>query len=155
MKARLLAAGALALLLCAAGCSAAQVRPVRDMPVDSQANTRTKSIYAWLRSDWGKKVIAGQQDLTWKDSVDMAQRVFDDTGKYPALMGFDFMNTGQTGPKAQGVHQVDEASAWSRRGGLVAFMRTARLAPATQAASGPASSTIHSSTGRRSTTIPM
>jgi mannan endo-1,4-beta-mannosidase len=88
---------------------------------DPQADARTRALYAWLRSVWGRQVIAGQQDLTWDDSVDMAGRVFQDTGKYPALMGFDFMNTGMTGPKAQGLRQVDEAIAFARRGGLVSF----------------------------------
>jgi mannan endo-1,4-beta-mannosidase len=88
---------------------------------DPQADARTRALYAWLRSIWGRQVIAGQQDLTWDDSVDMAARVCQDTGKYPALMGFDFMNTGMTGPKAQGLRQVDEAIAFARRGGLVSF----------------------------------
>jgi mannan endo-1,4-beta-mannosidase len=88
---------------------------------DSEANERTRALYAWLHSIWGRQVIAGQQDLTWDDSVDMAARVFQDTGKYPALMGFDFMNTGMTGPKAQGLRQVEEAIAFARRGGLVSF----------------------------------
>jgi mannan endo-1,4-beta-mannosidase len=88
---------------------------------DPQADARTRALYAWLRGIWGRQVIAGQQDLTWDDSVDMAARVFQDTGKYPALMGFDFMNTGATGPKAQGLRQVEEAIAFARRGGLVSF----------------------------------
>jgi mannan endo-1,4-beta-mannosidase len=88
---------------------------------DAQASARTKETYAWLRSVWGKQTIAGQQDLSWDDSADMARRVFDDTGKYPALMGFDFMNTGMSGPKTSGLHQVDEAIAFARRGGLVSF----------------------------------
>ncbi|MDB5748317.1 MAG: beta-mannosidase [Massilia sp.] len=88
---------------------------------DPQASARTRAVYAWLHSIWGKQVIAGQQDLTWDDSVDMARRVFDDTGKYPALMGYDFMNTGMTGATASGLRQVDEAIAFARRGGLVTF----------------------------------
>lgn len=88
-------------------------------PVDPQATPRTKAEYAWLLATWGKQTIAGQQDLSWDDSVDMARRVFDDTGRWPALMGFDFMNTGMTA--GSGLHQVDEAIAWARRGGLVAF----------------------------------
>jgi mannan endo-1,4-beta-mannosidase len=95
--------------------------PLAHAHADAQANAHTKDVYAWLRSVWGRQTIAGQQDLTWDDSVDMAQRVFDDTGKYPALMGYDFMNTGMTGPKMSGLHQVDEAIAFARRGGLVAF----------------------------------
>jgi mannan endo-1,4-beta-mannosidase len=91
---------------------------------DRDANARTRALYTWLLSIQGKQTLAGQQDLTWDDSVDMAGRVFADTGKYPALMGYDFMNTGQTGQPgkpAQGLHQVDEAIAFARRGGLVTF----------------------------------
>lgn len=88
---------------------------------DRQADPRTRAVYAWLQEVWGKAVIAGQQDLTWDDSVDMARRVFDDTGKYPALMGFDFMNTGMRGPRVSGLRQVEEAIAFARRGGLVSF----------------------------------
>jgi mannan endo-1,4-beta-mannosidase len=100
--------------------------PAVRTPVDPQATPRTKAEYAWLVDIWGKKTIAGQQDLTWDDRVDMAQRVFDDTGRWPALMGFDFMNTGMPANGAgrdggSGLHQVDEAIAWARRGGLVAF----------------------------------
>jgi mannan endo-1,4-beta-mannosidase len=95
--------------------------PLRDAPVDARADARTRAEYRWLLDVWGKKTIAGQQDLTWNDAADMAARVHEDTGKYPALMGFDFMNTGQSGPRVQGLHQVDEAIAWARRGGLVAF----------------------------------
>lgn len=105
---------------------AAPPTPARAVPVDPQALPRTRTEYAWLASIWGRKTIAGQQDLTWDDSVDMARRVFDDTGRWPAIMGFDFMNTG-TAPAGRsadggsGLHQVDEAIAWARRGGLVAF----------------------------------
>ena len=88
---------------------------------DPDAGARAQAEFAWLQSIHGKFIIAGQQDLTWDDSVDMAARVFADTGKYPALMGFDFMNTGQSGPDAQGLHQVEEAIAFARRGGLVTF----------------------------------
>ena len=91
---------------------------------DPDANPRTRALYTWLLSIQGKQTLAGQQDLTWDDSVDMAARVLADTGRYPALMGYDFMNTGQSGADgkpAQGLHQVDEAIAFARRGGLVTF----------------------------------
>ena len=109
-----------AVLLAAAPLAHADA-PAPPALADAQANAHTKEVYTWLLSVWGRQTIAGQQDLTWDDSVDMAQRVFDDTGKYPALMGFDFMNTGMTGPKMSGLHQVDEAIAFARRGGLVTF----------------------------------
>jgi mannan endo-1,4-beta-mannosidase len=86
-----------------------------------RASAHARAVYAWLRRIWGRQVIAGQQDLTWDDRVDMARRVFDDTGKVPALMGYDFMNTGTGAPDASGLRQVEEAIAFARRGGLVSF----------------------------------
>lgn len=110
----------------AALCGAAASPPLlaaRPAPAlaDPQASVHARAVYAWLHGIWGRQVIAGQQDLTWDDRVDMAQRVFDDTGRFPALMGYDFMNTGMSGPHASGLRQVDEAIAFARRGGLVSF----------------------------------
>lgn len=108
----------------AIAASTASTTPPAAVLSDPQATPRAQALYAWLYGIWGKQVIAGQQDLTWDDSVDMAARVHADTGKYPALMGYDFMNTGQTGQAgkpAQGLHQVEEAIAFARRGGLVTF----------------------------------
>jgi mannan endo-1,4-beta-mannosidase len=86
---------------------------------DARATARTRAIYNYLQGVWGKAVIAGQSDLSWKDSVDMAERVHADTGKYPALMGYDFMNYGMAATDGQ--HQTEEAIAFARRGGLVSF----------------------------------
>ncbi|WP_229487432.1 glycosyl hydrolase [Pseudoduganella lutea] len=93
----------------------------RDAPVDAQATRATRDLYTWLRSTWGRYVLSGQSDLTWKDAIDMAERVHADTGKYPALMGYDFMNYGMPPGSADGQRQTEEAIAWARRGGLVAF----------------------------------
>ena len=90
-------------------------------PADARANAKTVATYAWLRSVWGKNIIAGQSDLTWKDGIDMAERVHADTGKYPALMGYDFMNYGMTASWVEGLHQTEEAIAHAAKGGLVAF----------------------------------
>lgn len=83
-------------------------------------NARTTAVHAYLLSIWGKQTITGQADLTWRDATDMAQRVHADTGKYPALMGYDFMNY-YDATEADGRHQTEEAIAWSRKGGLVSF----------------------------------
>jgi mannan endo-1,4-beta-mannosidase len=87
--------------------------------VGAPLDARTQAVSDYLHAIWGKAVIAGQADLTWKDSVDMAERVHADTGKYPALMGYDFMN--YDGSEADGQHQTEEAIAFSRKGGLVSF----------------------------------
>jgi mannan endo-1,4-beta-mannosidase len=82
-------------------------------------DAKTQAVNDYLHRIWGKSVIAGQADLTWKDSVDMAERVRADTGKYPALMGYDFMNYGDK--EADGQHQTEEAIAFAAKGGLVSF----------------------------------
>lgn len=76
------------------------------------------------------KTIAGQMDLTWNPATDMAGRVYKDTGKYPALMGYDFMNYTQS---SNNTNQTAEAIAWAegtykydekysgRKGGIVTF----------------------------------
>jgi mannan endo-1,4-beta-mannosidase len=91
----------------------------RVAPVDANATAKTRALFGYLRSISGKLIIAGQQDLTWHDAIDMAERVRNDTGKYPALMGYDFMNYGSG--SGDGLRQTEEAIAWSTRGGLVTF----------------------------------
>lgn len=112
----------LCLCLCLAARAAASAVPAAAPALsDPQATPHARAVYAWLHGVWGRQLIAGQQDLTWDDRIDMAGRVFADTGKFPALMGYDFMNTGMTAPGASGLHQVEEAIALARRGGLVSF----------------------------------
>jgi mannan endo-1,4-beta-mannosidase len=93
----------------------------RAVPVDPAASRKTVAVYSYLRSVWGKNIIAGQSDLTWRDAIDMAERVHADTGKYPALMGYDFMNYGMTASWVEGLHQTEEAIAFAAKGGLVEF----------------------------------
>ncbi len=94
---------------------------LRDTPVDAQATAKTQRVYTYLKDIWGEKTLTGQQDLTWKDSIDMAARVFNDTGEYPALMGYDFMNYGMTANWVEGLEQTEEAIAYANDGGLVTF----------------------------------
>lgn len=97
------------------------VAATRTAPIDPNANAKTQAIYTYLKSIWGQKTLSGQQDLTWKDSIDMAERVFADTGKYPAVMGYDFMNYGMTANWVEGVKQTQEAIDYAKKGGLVTF----------------------------------
>src|SRR5690606_32519250 len=39
--------------------------------VSPNASDRAEAVYDYLRSVWGSKVLSGQQDLTWRDSIDM------------------------------------------------------------------------------------
>lgn len=79
------------------------------------------ALYQYLRSIWGKRMLAGQMDKSEDDRIDMFARVFEDTGKAPALMGFDFINYTRPGYKS-GLDQVQEALAHAKRGGVVSFL---------------------------------
>lgn len=87
--------------------------------VDPKASATAQQVYSYLGSIWGKSMLAGQQDLTWNDSIDMFDRVVSDTGKAPAVMGYDLMNYGY--PTYPGQSQTEEAITHWERGGLVTF----------------------------------
>jgi mannan endo-1,4-beta-mannosidase len=106
---------------CPANRTSLPVVAMRSAPVDANANAKTQAIYTYLKSIWGQQTLSGQQDLTWKDSIDMAERVHADTGKYPAIMGYDFMNYGMTESWVEGLNQTDEAIEYAKKGGLVTF----------------------------------
>lgn len=68
-------------------------------PVDPQASHRAKAIYSFLYDNFGKKTISGimtgdmssaNGNITQHDDV---KAVYQASGKYPALVGFDFMNS--------------------------------------------------------------
>ena len=75
------------------------------------AGEKTKAVYSFLCENYGKKIISGQQESTWKGTpeyeMDFIRR---ETGKTPALRGLDFMNF-------DGV--TARAKEWWERGGLV------------------------------------
>lgn len=93
----------------------------RSAPVNANANTTTKSVFTYLKSIWGNHVLSGQQDLTWQDNIDEYQRVINDTGKAPAIMGYDFMSYSLWAGNP-GLQQTEEAITHWKRGGLVNFM---------------------------------
>ena len=87
---------------------------------DSNANDAAKNLMAEIAANYGKKIITGQMDLTWYDNIDMAQRVHNDTGYYPKLMGYDFMEYLES-YYGNGRNQTQEAIAWHKAGGYVQF----------------------------------
>ncbi len=103
---------------CPASRSANQ-RTLSTRLVDPNAKTTTQTVFDYLHAIWGEKMLSGQQDLTWNDGTDMYQRVLDDTGKAPAVMGYDFMEYGKV--SGAGLLQTEEAIAHWNRGGLVTF----------------------------------
>lgn len=74
---------------------------------DSKATESAQKLYGFLKENFGKNVISGfmtgemtRSDGTFKNQEDF-MTVYNRSGKYPALGGFDFLNT--TGRGAYGV----------------------------------------------------
>ena len=105
---------------------------ISDTPVDTQASDAAKTLYSFLHENFGKKTISGimtgdmstaNGNVTRHADVQAVYRV---SGKYPALIGFDFMNA--TGKSEDNPWNKDYTSAsiqlaedTYRRGGLPAF----------------------------------
>ncbi len=102
------------------GMGSATQAPARNVPVNANANATTKSVFTYLKSIWGNHILSGQQDLTWQENIDQYQRVINDTGRAPAIMGYDFMNYGLWAGNP-GLKQTEEAITHWNRGGLVTF----------------------------------
>jgi len=105
---------------------------IPSVPVDPHAADCAKKIYAFLYNNFGKKTISGimtgdmssaNGDVTQHDDV---KAVYQASGKYPALIGFDFMNT--TGANEDDYWSMSYTNAVIRlvkdtykRGGIPAF----------------------------------
>ena len=72
-------------------------------------------LFNYLTDIYGKYILSGQMDTSWttNDKTDMITRVFTDTGKYPAIKGFDFIQlSDNNAPFFGGRQQADEAIEW-------------------------------------------
>jgi mannan endo-1,4-beta-mannosidase len=92
----------------------AQPEPVGEPEItDRQLSPNTGRLLRYLSDQYGEYIISGQMDTAWaeNDRMDMIARVFADTGKYPAIKGFDFIGLPQSWA-GYGKNQVDEAVEW-------------------------------------------
>ncbi len=69
------------------------------VPCDSEATPETKALMQYLSSVYGDHIISGQQEIyggghdDHEDGYDMEfEYIYDLTGEYPAIRGFDLMN---------------------------------------------------------------
>ncbi|MCL2209595.1 MAG: glycoside hydrolase family 26 protein [Treponema sp.] len=72
-------------------------------------------LFNYLTDIYGKYILSGQMDTSWtmNDKMDMIARVFTDTGKYPAIKGFDLIQlSDNNAPFFGGRQQIDEAIEW-------------------------------------------
>lgn len=101
-------------------------------PVDAQAKDCAKKIYSFLRENFGKKMISGMMTGDMKSANgnvtqhDDIKEFYERTGKYPALIGFDFMettgmNASKDWAKAYSDKSVALAKDTYKRGAIPAF----------------------------------
>jgi mannan endo-1,4-beta-mannosidase len=86
--------------------------PIPPAPEPSPNKTR---LLNFLADEYGKRIISGQMDTSWAANrdMDMIARVYADTGKYPALKGFDLIQLPMNNaPYFGGRQQIDEAVEW-------------------------------------------
>lgn len=99
---------------------------------DKKANDNAKRLFKYLNDIYGSKVLTGQMENSWNNSCKMLDRVYEDTSKYPAIMGFDFMNYSSLGWNGDNRETQRAISFWngknyenkqiSKKHGIVAFM---------------------------------
>lgn len=116
----------------ASGSSSSVEFNIAAAPVDAKATEAAKKVYTFLYDNFGKKTISGimtgdmttaNGDVTQHEDV---QAVYKASGKYPALVGFDFLfATGRTEDedwcKDYTNKGIGLAKDLYRRGGLPAF----------------------------------
>jgi len=107
---------AFGVLLMAATCfSSGQTEANKKAAVPPEPSPNKKRLLNFLDDEYGKRIISGQMDTSWTTNkdMDMISRIFNDTGKYPALKGFDLMQLSLNySPYLGGREQVNEAIEW-------------------------------------------
>jgi mannan endo-1,4-beta-mannosidase len=80
---------------------------------ENEAEANKRRLFNYLTDEYGKSIISGQMDTAWTTnaSMDMIARVYTDTGKYPAIKGFDFIGLPNSWD-GYGQDQIDEAIEW-------------------------------------------
>ncbi|KAL1843477.1 hypothetical protein VTJ49DRAFT_1348 [Mycothermus thermophilus] len=90
---------------------------INPSPVNPAADANARALYNYLRSIYGKKILSGQQELSWADWI--AQQ----TGKTPALVSVDLMDYSpsrvERGTRGTA---VEEAIQHHQRGGIVSVL---------------------------------
>jgi len=87
--------------------------PGKQNPGPVELSSNAKRLMNYLADQYGHKIISGQQDAAWTKNryIDMTARVFEDTGKYPAIKGFDFIGLPNENDD-YGREQLEEAIEW-------------------------------------------
>jgi len=88
-------------------------------PVDPNATPAAKKLLCYLYSQYKNHVLSGQQETSWSNPVGDMDFYQTNTGKYPAILGGDFLYLG-TSPSSQGT-TTSRAQAYWEAGGIPMF----------------------------------
>jgi Beta-mannanase len=83
-------------------------------PIDPSATPQAKALLNYIYSIYGKQMLTAQMHVGWGD--DDVAYVNTTTGKYPAIMGIDFINESET------ASEVTKAIAYWKAGGIITAM---------------------------------
>ncbi|UVI30224.1 glycoside hydrolase family 26 protein [Paenibacillus spongiae] len=88
--------------------------------INANATDNAKRLMAYLCDIYGRRILAGQQiGVNTMPEIDM---IYEQTGKRPAVCGFDFMNDSPSRVERGTVGQdTDLAIQWGKDGGIVTF----------------------------------
>lgn len=94
--------------------SEATVSATSEYPLSNpNADATTQRVYEYLCQLSGNGVLSGQQESTWMGSPDYEMDyIYEQTGKYPAIRGLDYMHDDFDGVNARAIE-------WWEKGGLV------------------------------------
>lgn len=82
---------------------------------NENATQQAKNLFDYMKSVYKTNVITGQQESTWVQGADYEiNYIYNNTGKKPAIRGFDFM-----GDDFKGV--TSRAKSWASQGGIVSI----------------------------------
>ncbi len=77
------------------------------------ASEEAKALYGYICDTYRNGIISGQQESTWMGSDQYEfDYIYENTGKYPAIRGLDYMNDDFDGVNKR-------AEEWFKRGGIV------------------------------------
>ena len=79
---------------------------------DKNATANAKHLFKYLNDIYGSKVLTGQMENSWNTNCKMLNRVNREVSKYPALMGFDFMNYTSLGYNATNLETSRAINFW-------------------------------------------
>jgi len=87
--------------------------PPPDPDVAASTSSNARRLMNYLLDQYENHIISGQMDTAWttNSTMDMIARVYFDTGKFPALKGFDFIDLPNSWG-GYGKDQIDEAIEW-------------------------------------------